>query len=121
RSKYLFSISNASLKTKKSSTTERDGNKNKNTVFRSLGRLIVIGGGGNSWDPSLALDDAMAPATGGGEGHGEEANEVRECRLLERALSKCHRRIPSRPAGNSACRHLNRTLAECLVLIACPY
>ncbi|PON51277.1 Cytochrome c oxidase biogenesis protein Cmc1-like [Parasponia andersonii] len=48
---------------------------------------------------------------------GEEANEISECRRLQRALSECHRRIPS---GNSACRHLNRALAECLVSTACP-
>ncbi|PON86415.1 hypothetical protein TorRG33x02_177560 [Trema orientale] len=33
----------------------------------------------------------MAATTTGGEGHGEEANEVRECRLLQRALSEYHR------------------------------
>ncbi|PON84322.1 Cytochrome c oxidase biogenesis protein Cmc1-like [Trema orientale] len=57
-------------------------------------------------------------ATAGGRG--EEANETSECRRLQRALSECHRRIPSGPARNSACRHLNRALAECLVSTACP-
>ncbi|KAL3523017.1 hypothetical protein ACH5RR_015851 [Cinchona calisaya] len=43
-----------------------------------------------------------------------------ECDRLHRALSDCHRRIPAGPPRQAACRHLNRSLAECLVGVACP-
>uniref|UniRef100_A0A7N0RFS6 COX assembly mitochondrial protein n=1 Tax=Kalanchoe fedtschenkoi TaxID=63787 RepID=A0A7N0RFS6_KALFE len=42
------------------------------------------------------------------------------CDRLHRALSDCHRRIPAGRARQSACRHLNRSLAECLVSVVCP-
>ncbi|XP_058182614.1 uncharacterized protein LOC131300680 [Rhododendron vialii] len=42
------------------------------------------------------------------------------CERLHRALSECHRRVPKGPGQEAACRHLNRSLAECLVAEACP-
>lgn len=42
------------------------------------------------------------------------------CERLEQALRECHKRLPEGPARRSACRHLNRALAECLVATACP-
>ncbi|KAE8653663.1 hypothetical protein Csa_007602 [Cucumis sativus] len=42
------------------------------------------------------------------------------CDRLEQALRECHKRVPEGPARRSACRHLNRSLAECLVATACP-
>ncbi|KAL5578487.1 hypothetical protein UlMin_020260 [Ulmus minor] len=46
--------------------------------------------------------------------------ETGQCDRLQRALCECHRRIPSGPARDSGCRHLNRSLAQCLVSVACP-
>ncbi|XP_056163068.1 uncharacterized protein LOC115689494 [Syzygium oleosum] len=46
--------------------------------------------------------------------------EGRGCERLHRALSECHRRVPSDLARASACRHLNSALAQCLVSEACP-
>ncbi|KAI3455828.1 hypothetical protein Pfo_012491 [Paulownia fortunei] len=45
---------------------------------------------------------------------------VHGCERLYRALTECHRRIPAGPSREAACRHLNRSLAECLVAVACP-
>ncbi|GFQ04832.1 hypothetical protein PHJA_002627200 [Phtheirospermum japonicum] len=42
------------------------------------------------------------------------------CERLYRALGECHRRIPAGLSREAACRHLNRSLAECLVTAACP-
>ncbi|GMP71056.1 hypothetical protein CsSME_00029618 [Camellia sinensis var. sinensis] len=42
------------------------------------------------------------------------------CDRLQRALLECHRRVPDGPPRVAACRHLNRSLAECLVGVACP-
>ncbi|KAK9156275.1 hypothetical protein Sjap_003755 [Stephania japonica] len=42
------------------------------------------------------------------------------CERLQRALVECHRRVPAGPPRAAACRHLNRSLAECVVSIACP-
>ncbi|XP_048499787.1 uncharacterized protein LOC104889938 [Beta vulgaris subsp. vulgaris] len=42
------------------------------------------------------------------------------CERLQNALYDCHRRISAGPARNSACRHLNRAFADCLVGIICP-
>ncbi|GMN62184.1 hypothetical protein TIFTF001_031268 [Ficus carica] len=53
-------------------------------------------------------------------GEGGAGREIRGCERLQRALSDCHRRMPPGPARESACRHLNRALAECLVSAACP-
>ncbi|XP_015873688.3 uncharacterized protein LOC107410731 [Ziziphus jujuba] len=50
----------------------------------------------------------------------EEATEIRGCERLQRALIECHRRMPVGPARESACRHLNRATAQCLVSVACP-
>ncbi|GMY34952.1 putative cytochrome c oxidase biogenesis protein Cmc1 [Fagus crenata] len=43
------------------------------------------------------------------------------CDRIERALMECHKRIPFGPARESACKHLNRGLAQCLVSLACPH
>ncbi|XP_075489095.1 uncharacterized protein LOC142527970 [Primulina tabacum] len=45
---------------------------------------------------------------------------VHNCERLHRALAECHRRIPAGPSRQSACRHLNHSLAECLVAVVCP-
>ncbi|KAL5773426.1 hypothetical protein ACOSP7_013015 [Xanthoceras sorbifolium] len=42
------------------------------------------------------------------------------CERLHNALIECHKRVSSGPARESACRHLNRALAQCLVSEACP-
>ncbi|KAI4306036.1 hypothetical protein L6164_029351 [Bauhinia variegata] len=42
------------------------------------------------------------------------------CERLQQALLDCHRRIPSGPGRDTACRHLNHALAKCLVSLACP-
>ncbi|KAK4399526.1 hypothetical protein Sango_1428100 [Sesamum angolense] len=42
------------------------------------------------------------------------------CDRLYRALTQCHRQIPAGPSRDAACRHLNRSFAECLVAVACP-
>ncbi|KAK9267380.1 hypothetical protein L1049_009805 [Liquidambar formosana] len=49
-----------------------------------------------------------------------ETTSVPECQRLHRALIQCHRHIPAGLARESACRHLNRALADCLVSVACP-
>ncbi|KAG8385118.1 hypothetical protein BUALT_Bualt03G0008300 [Buddleja alternifolia] len=46
--------------------------------------------------------------------------DVHGCERLYRALTECHRRIPVGPSREAACRHLNRSLAHCLVAVACP-
>ncbi|KAL4328525.1 hypothetical protein HN51_035628 [Arachis hypogaea] len=43
------------------------------------------------------------------------------CERLQRALLECHRRIPAGPSRDSACRHLNHALANCLVFLSCPH
>ncbi|XP_027185523.1 uncharacterized protein LOC113783557 [Coffea eugenioides] len=43
-----------------------------------------------------------------------------ECDRLHRALTDCHRRISAGPPRQAACRHLNHSLAQCLVAVACP-
>ncbi|PIN14621.1 hypothetical protein CDL12_12753 [Handroanthus impetiginosus] len=45
---------------------------------------------------------------------------IHGCERLYRALTECHRRIPAGPSREAACRHLNRSLAQCLVAVACP-
>ncbi|XP_047957396.1 uncharacterized protein LOC125203142 [Salvia hispanica] len=45
---------------------------------------------------------------------------IAACDRLYRALSDCHRRISAGPTREAACRHLNRSLAECMVAAACP-
>ncbi|KAL5097926.1 hypothetical protein RYX36_002253 [Vicia faba] len=42
------------------------------------------------------------------------------CERLQRALLECHRRVPSGPGQNFACRHLNNAFAVCVVSLACP-
>ncbi|KAF3454303.1 hypothetical protein FNV43_RR04750 [Rhamnella rubrinervis] len=51
---------------------------------------------------------------------GEGATEIRGCERLQRALLECHRRIPAGRMRESACRHLNRAMAQCLVSAVCP-
>ncbi|KAI3988589.1 hypothetical protein MKX01_026953 [Papaver californicum] len=46
--------------------------------------------------------------------------ETAKCERFHRALGECHKRIPAGPTRDSACRHLNRSLAQCLVSVACP-
>ncbi|KAL3616735.1 hypothetical protein CASFOL_039129 [Castilleja foliolosa] len=48
------------------------------------------------------------------------AVNVDGCERLYRALGDCHRRIPAGVSREAACRHINRSLAECLVATACP-
>ncbi|KAL5724980.1 hypothetical protein ACHQM5_008179 [Ranunculus cassubicifolius] len=43
-----------------------------------------------------------------------------KCERLHKALRDCHRKIPPGPSREAACRRLNRSLAECMVSIACP-
>ncbi|CAK9151634.1 unnamed protein product [Ilex paraguariensis] len=45
---------------------------------------------------------------------------VSQCDRLYQALRDCHRRLPAGPQREAACRHLNRSLAECLVAVSCP-
>ncbi|KAA8537241.1 hypothetical protein F0562_029717 [Nyssa sinensis] len=42
------------------------------------------------------------------------------CERLHRALMECHRGVPAGPPREAACRHLNRSLADCLVALVCP-
>ncbi|KAJ6816185.1 uncharacterized protein M6B38_250450 [Iris pallida] len=42
------------------------------------------------------------------------------CAALHRALAECHRRSPAGLQREVVCRHLNRSLAECVVSAACP-
>ncbi|KAI3965820.1 hypothetical protein MKX01_010777 [Papaver californicum] len=46
--------------------------------------------------------------------------ETVKCERFHQALCECHKRIPAGPTRDSACRHLNRSLAQCLVSVACP-
>ncbi|MCL7036659.1 hypothetical protein MKW94_028899 [Papaver nudicaule] len=46
--------------------------------------------------------------------------ETAKCERFHRALRECHKRIPAGPTRDSACRHLNRSLAQCIVSVACP-
>ncbi|KAI3781000.1 hypothetical protein L2E82_10998 [Cichorium intybus] len=43
-----------------------------------------------------------------------------ECDRVHQALLQCHRRVPSGPSRQAACRHLNRSLAECMIAFICP-
>jgi hypothetical protein len=43
-----------------------------------------------------------------------------ECERLHKALYDCHRRVPAGTGRETACRHLNRALAECMVAVVCP-
>ncbi|KAL8229381.1 hypothetical protein R6Q57_014281 [Mikania cordata] len=43
-----------------------------------------------------------------------------ECDRVYQALVRCHSRVPSGPARDAACRHLNRSLAECMITFICP-
>lgn len=45
---------------------------------------------------------------------------VKGCERIYQALTECNRRIPAGIPREAACRHLNRSLAECLVAVACP-
>ncbi|KAJ8899155.1 hypothetical protein K2173_011942 [Erythroxylum novogranatense] len=43
-----------------------------------------------------------------------------KCERLHEALRKCHGRLPEGVARETACRHLNHKLAQCVVSMACP-
>ncbi|PKU78601.1 hypothetical protein MA16_Dca011158 [Dendrobium catenatum] len=43
-----------------------------------------------------------------------------KCDALQRALIECHHRIQDELQRSIACRHLNRSLAECLLSASCP-
>ncbi|KAH0470209.1 hypothetical protein IEQ34_001767 [Dendrobium chrysotoxum] len=43
-----------------------------------------------------------------------------KCDALQRALIECHHRIHDELQRSIACRHLNRSLAECLLSASCP-
>ncbi|XP_071701690.1 uncharacterized protein [Rutidosis leptorrhynchoides] len=43
-----------------------------------------------------------------------------ECDRVYRSLQQCHRRVPTGPSRDSVCRHLNRSLAECMISFICP-
>ncbi|KVI03167.1 uncharacterized protein LOC112513415 [Cynara cardunculus var. scolymus] len=43
-----------------------------------------------------------------------------ECDRVYQALLQCHRRVPNGPPRDAACRHLNRSLAECMISFICP-
>lgn len=43
-----------------------------------------------------------------------------ECVRQYRSLLQCHRRVPAGPGRDAACRHLNLSLANCLVATICP-
>ncbi|CAK7336996.1 unnamed protein product [Dovyalis caffra] len=43
-----------------------------------------------------------------------------DCERLHKALCDCHRRVPAGRGRETACRHLNRALAECMVAVVCP-
>ncbi|XP_022715468.1 uncharacterized protein LOC111274813 [Durio zibethinus] len=51
----------------------------------------------------------------------EEAGSDRTgCERLQKALCECHQRFGPGAIRDTACRHLNRALAECLVAVLCP-
>lgn len=43
-----------------------------------------------------------------------------DCNRLYTALTGCHRRFAAGRERDLACRHINRSLAECMVAIICP-
>ncbi|KAL9997381.1 hypothetical protein Hdeb2414_s0002g00062101 [Helianthus debilis subsp. tardiflorus] len=43
-----------------------------------------------------------------------------ECDRIYQSLLQCHRRVPTGPSREAACRHLNRSLAECMIAFICP-
>ncbi|CAN4119696.1 unnamed protein product [Withania somnifera] len=43
-----------------------------------------------------------------------------DCNRLYTALTGCHRRFASSKEREIACRHINRSLAECMVAFICP-
>ncbi|KAF8390900.1 hypothetical protein HHK36_023199 [Tetracentron sinense] len=49
-----------------------------------------------------------------------ESVSVGKCEPLERAFMECLRRVPAGVQRDMACRHLNQSLANCLVSVACP-
>ncbi|XP_057464682.1 uncharacterized protein LOC130754478 [Actinidia eriantha] len=51
---------------------------------------------------------------------GSHEPNLGRCERFHRALSECHRRVPVGPPREAACRHLNRSLAKCLVAVVCP-
>lgn len=59
--------------------------------------------------PNLAGSSSPSPAP-------SPAN----CDALRRALIECHHRVHSELQRSIACRHLNRSLAECVLSAFCP-
>ncbi|WOL05223.1 hypothetical protein Cni_G13950 [Canna indica] len=55
-----------------------------------------------------------------GRDDGVAAMVPQECRSLHRALSECHLRAGDPWQRAVLCRHLNRSMAECLVSVCCP-
>ncbi|XP_008805996.2 uncharacterized protein LOC103718798 [Phoenix dactylifera] len=51
---------------------------------------------------------------------GGRREEAAACEALHRALCECHRRIRDPWQRKASCRHLNRSLAECMVSSCCP-
>ncbi|KAJ0982645.1 hypothetical protein J5N97_010900 [Dioscorea zingiberensis] len=51
---------------------------------------------------------------------GEDATMPTECGALYRALCECHRRVREPWQREISCRHLNRSLAQCVVSVVCP-
>ncbi|MQL94035.1 hypothetical protein Taro_026680 [Colocasia esculenta] len=56
----------------------------------------------------------------GERGSGPPPESAVGCGALHRALCECHRRVRDPWQREASCRHLNRSLAECLVAAACP-
>nr|XP_009783650.1 PREDICTED: uncharacterized protein LOC104232207 [Nicotiana sylvestris] len=49
-----------------------------------------------------------------------ETSTAGNCDRLYNALTGCHRRFAAGREREIACRHINRSLAECMVAIICP-
>uniref|UniRef100_A0A0D9X0G4 COX assembly mitochondrial protein n=1 Tax=Leersia perrieri TaxID=77586 RepID=A0A0D9X0G4_9ORYZ len=59
--------------------------------------------------------------TGGGRSESAAVPVPGPCASVQRALAECHRRASLGPLKPEVlCRHLNRSLAECLVTSCCP-
>ncbi|VFR00980.1 unnamed protein product [Cuscuta campestris] len=62
--------------------------------------------------PYMSGDPGSPSASGEGN--------LNKCSQLYEALTNCHRRIRGGLDREIACRHLNRSLAQCLVAEVCP-
>nr|GLL49095.1 hypothetical protein CDL12_12753 [Ipomoea trifida] len=64
---------------------------------------------------------AMSFAVGGSGSESPPSGfNLNKCDRLFKSLTDCHRRIRGSLDRDIACRHLNRSLAQCLVAEACP-